>query len=352
MATTRIKLLDGEVCLCNDTGEQALTGPVLPRIVVELVAGTPGTVSETSLIDVVGSSREALQTNVSRLRRLGLDIARTGSGYRLVTTGVGVDALEFLEVARTNRQDLSAERVQTALALWRNGPTRLLGSTAMWNALHEAKATLEAHRARFAPKRLLIVEDQVGDRLCEVLGEYDCTVVQDLPAFWRLLPDLEDNFDAALVDLHLRPDYVDRDGEVVIGAITSSTAVPVIMMTYKLPGGMNVTEFRDRYNLVAVVTKLGDGPGVDLNNIVTEVRRLFGGDVREKLLAELEDRLPGIRRRALKQLRLAGAMDREPMVGIRYDQVSAIAQKGDLADLRRAVDAFEKEFGLRVGDHR
>jgi hypothetical protein len=353
MDVTRIELLDGEVRVIAGDETRSLRGPVIQSLVAELLARTHAGATPEDLMRALGCDKGALHTNLHRLRsRHGVPVLTDNERYRIPRGALTADATEFIDAAELDVTHATAEQVRGALALWKSGPSDHLRSTLLWGQLHRARRKLDQRRAQLVPRRLLIVEDQVGDRLREVLGEYDCTVVRDLRGFWAVRPHLSSLFDGALVDLHLRPGYEDRDGEIVVDAINNSSAIPAVVMTFRLPGGFDVAAFQRRYNLVSVVTKKDDGPDTDFGGIVSVVREMFASDAATKLFEMLEDTLPSLRRRAGKQLRLTGRLDGMAMMHVKYNKVVDVAQQGDLASLRHAVDQFETEFGLRPDNHR
>jgi hypothetical protein len=353
MDVTRIELLDGEVRLIAGDQERSLKGPTTQSLVAELLARSQAGATPEDLIQALGCNKGALHQNLHRLRtQHGLHILNDNERYQILHGPLTADATEFIDAAELDEAHATADQVRGALALWRSGPPDHLRSTLLWNQLHRARRKLEQRRVQLVRRRLLIVEDQVGDRLCEVLGEYDCTVVRDLQGFWAVRPHLGSMFDGALVDLHLRPGYEDRAGEIVVDAINNSSALPAVVMTFRMPGGFDVMGFQRRYNLVSVVTKKDDGPNADFGGVVSVVREMFAADTGTKLFETLEDTLPSLRRRAGKQLRLSGRLDGMDMMHFKYNKVVDVAQQGDLAALRHAVSQFEIEFGLRPGNHR
>ncbi len=131
-------------------------GPVTAdRLIEDLWAGRPP-----------DGSANALQTKVSQLRRvLGREqVVREPTGYRLLVTGDGVDALRFQELAERARaaEDPRAKRglLTEALALWR-GPAYADVAEALF-----ARPEI----TRLEELRLTVVEDQAEVRL--ELGEY------------------------------------------------------------------------------------------------------------------------------------------------------------------------------------
>ncbi|GAA2683461.1 MULTISPECIES: hypothetical protein [Actinosynnema] len=344
-----IRLLGGAVRLCVDGQQVQVPGRPGPRAIAELVGASP--VSAERMREVLdAASKDASQKTLSRLRTTyGLPIVHRDNTYRMNTDGIRVDALELLSTAAIPDGQATHAQVDAALGLWEDGPSAVLEGTALWARLHEARDRLARRRTRLVRRRLLIVEDQVGDRLLQVLGEHECTLVRDLAGFWELRASRGfDGFDAALVDLHLNSGYQDRDGELVVDAINRGSALPVVVMTYRIPGNLDVTEFQRKHNLFAVVTKADDGPGGDFTRIAEVIRDLFKADRNILLLDRLEDRLPGLRRRAGQLLTLRDEPGRVDLMNLKHAKLYDCARQGDLAALRAAVDAFEVEFGLQL----
>ena len=110
----------GPLELRADTGETVPVAGVRLRTLLVLLALEAGrAVSADRLVDGVwgadppAAAGNALQALVSRLRRAGLTVEATPTGYRLVIDRDRVDAHRFTR--------LTAERPDEALALWR-GP--------------------------------------------------------------------------------------------------------------------------------------------------------------------------------------------------------------------------------------
>ncbi|MGW6935400.1 hypothetical protein ACWGE0_35435, partial [Lentzea sp. NPDC054927] len=332
MNVKRIELLDGEMRLISGDEERPLKGPTLQCLVAELLARSQTGATPKELMRALGCAKGALQQNLYRLRTIhDLHVLNDNERYQILHGTLTADVTEFIDAADLGEAHATADQVRRALALWKSGPPDILRSTLLWNRLHAARTKLDQRRAQLVRRRLLIVEDQVGDRLCEVLGDYDCTVVRDLQGFWAVRPYLGSMFDGALVDLHLRPGYEDRDGEIVVDAINSSSALPAVLMTFRMPGGFDVIGFQRRYNLVSVVTKKDDGPNADFGGIASVVREMFAADAGTRLFEMLEDTLPSLRRRAGKQLRLTGRLGSLDMMHLKYNKVVGVAQRGDLA---------------------
>ncbi|HEX4705480.1 MAG TPA: response regulator [Pseudonocardiaceae bacterium] len=347
MDATVVELLDGDVVIRVGTELLPVTGPTTRLLVATLAMRAPESIAAEVLQQKTGqATKEALWKMVSRLRTdLDLDIARVGNGYVLRLDPMLIDARRFVAVARRPRAELTYDDVVAASELWRSGPPDL-GDASLWRTVLAAKETLDRRLRDLAPHRLLIVEDKVGDRLRKVLGQYKCEVIHDLDAFWPILPDIDERFDAALVDMNLSPDYQDRDGEQVLDAISRSRSrLPVIVMTAMMPKGFNVAAYLRRFNLAGFVTKCGDDQTADFSAIASAVHELFEGDITTTLCERLEDDLPRIGRQARKWLERQGRQADEPRMRNEHERLAAIARRGDLAELRSAVAAFEERYG-------
>src|SRR5689334_21364165 len=139
---------------------------------------TPKPVPSEILGTKTGQTKTTLAKSISRLRDFQLDIEHGSAGYTLRLDPSLIDARRLMAVAGLPRPEMTYEAVVDALALWGSGPPDL-GDPQLWRELLAARDALDKSRRQLAPRRLLIVEDQVGDRLCQVLGRYDCHVVRD-----------------------------------------------------------------------------------------------------------------------------------------------------------------------------
>jgi pimeloyl-ACP methyl ester carboxylesterase len=210
---------------------------------------------------------------------------------------------------------------------------------------------IPAENALRQQRRLLIVEDQVGARLVDLLGDFDCTLVRSLTDFWPLYErGLDDHFDAALVDLNLSPGYNDRDGLTVAGAISrSKLRLPVILMTLEPIRDRTLVELCRQYNLHDVALKVGDRETSDFHTIVETVRSLFENDrfdIDAQAIARIRSDLPRLRRHAHKFLTDGNREDDIPFMEQLHERLSQLSLGSDLPGLRDEVDKFQSKFGL------
>ena len=209
----------------------------------------------------------ALRQRIRRLQqRTGLTIAtrdvKTAKTYHLAMAEVSVDALRYLDLVEKIRRGTGPdieESVAAARSLWTAGPPRFrrLASPApeCYDRLVEAHDYLESHG-----RRILIVDDQVGDRLAECLSQHHCEVAHSLKEFAAFKAEL-DGFDLAVVDLHLTQSYADSTGDVIVRDINSrGTGLPVVMITLHPPENRSVPEWIKSLGLVDVIFKANDGP--------------------------------------------------------------------------------------------
>ncbi|MGV9364246.1 hypothetical protein [Amycolatopsis sp. NPDC003731] len=353
MSRFRVELLNGAVVVRTAAGTETVTGVVTARVLATLAMKAGETVPDSTLkehLDV--RSDKALQKRISELRKLDLKIDRAGFGYRLDLPDPEVDARWFIGCAGTGGTDQTYDSVCAALAVWRSGPPARLLDDKAWRPLYRARDELERQRVRLTPRRLLIVEDRVGERLRRILGQYECTVVRDLAEFWRVFAHLDRDFDAVLVDMHLGADYHDNDGTVVVETISRSrTSVPIVVMTFSPLGGWDITAFQQRYNVVAVVTKGGDDDSADFSAVAEAVHQLFAEDIQTYLVNALEDQLPRIGRYAEKWLSQQGRETETTRMRAEHEKLYAVARHNDLAALRVAVHEFQSRYGSPAALH-
>lgn len=268
-------------------------------------------------------------------------------GYKLEIEASQVDALALLsasQLVRHGRADVG--QVEAALALWKQGPPsfllapRLVG---LFGPLEAAYATLLRQRR----KRVLIVDDQVGERIAQLLPDCSCDVAHSLDEFSAWEPQLPE-FDLVLVDVHLTTSYTDHDGLSVMHRVVSSRSdVPVLGMTSN-PGGsreISANDWTVKHDLVDFVIKRGDDVTADLSPVAEKVRLALkeGSDV---LISRLLGKLPLLVRRAEVRARLD---KRESQINKLRKQAGEIAEMGwsettRLGDIRAAINRFRREW--------
>ena len=127
-----------------------------------------------------------------------------------------------------------------------------------------------APRAPGPPKRILIVEDQIGPTLKYLLAGDECELVTSLGMWWQLVEEGELNFDGALVDLHLTESMTDKQGGEILQYLRDETQVPALLMSAN-PAGLS-SELIRAYGVVDVYYK---GQGNQLAGIRQAVKELL-----------------------------------------------------------------------------
>lgn len=256
--------------------------PQLGDLLVALVLALPEGRSAEWLRRELWSHLPAADKNpvaqaVMKLRRAPVQIPKPSAGgdYRLELPAPRIDALVFRDGVAALDADTPTATVDALLGLWRGNPwERSAGlRSSAWIDIRTARDQLVAHvralpagqraeltrwnrfceffaseaaawreehpvRERPARKRVLIVDDMIGDALKGALGGvYDCTVVSSL-SDWKIL--LEEShpldFDCALVDRHLRESMDDQSGEIVLNDLRRlRPGLPTALMSAELP---------------------------------------------------------------------------------------------------------------------
>jgi Trypsin-like peptidase domain len=146
-----------------------------------------------------------------------------------------------------------------------------------WAALEVADPAalpmLPAASARPLPPRarprLLVVDDQVGLTIKQLLAGYDCEVVTSIDMWWQLVEDGDLAFDGALVDLHLTEKMNDEYGGEVLRFLRERTSIPAVLMSVS-PTGWGPA-LQQRYGAVGVFYKDRDGRFSDIRRAVEDL---------------------------------------------------------------------------------
>lgn len=218
------------------------------------------------------------------------------------------------------------------------GRTAQVPSYIGYRSRNDEGAVRYSHRLS-GRKRLLIVEDIIGDQLTKVFGNHDCTVAKNLDEFWSLT-DHAEQFDAALVDLHLGEQLIDQQGLCVVEWLVEHTAVPAVVMTAQPVEGMDFGKILMKYNLVGFCMK---SPG--LMEVYARVNEALSVDVERRLLDQLEDDLNRRRRLARKWMNHVGATDsaRDEMER-EADQIGRLCAGGPLTEARARSRQFDATY--------
>lgn len=284
----------------------------------------------------------------------GLTVESRGSDpdtvYHL-NRDVWVDALRYLELVDVIRYDPSGDHqaaIYEAQSIWRSGPPDLgdLANPApdVYQRLNRAHAYLQSLR-----KRILIVDDQVGDLLAERLGRHDCRVAHDMKEFNSLRGELH-QFDLAVVDLHMTTSYADATGDVIVRDINAQgLTLPVIMITLSPPRNRSVQEWIKSLGLVDVVYKEKDEPGANMAFVAERVNALLLENPVERACEQIAQRVHSLRRKARTRLaaKFSGpAYDNEvESMEAHADAITRLAGELKLADARMEVKRFVDSWG-------
>lgn len=219
-----------------------------------------------------------------------------------------------------------------------SGRTEQIPSYVMYRSRHSERI-LHDRMHRTTRKKLLVVEDQDGDRLLSLFGDLQCKLIGDLLAFWEISHDIED-FDAALVDLHLGEERIDEDGLCVIEWLAEHTVLPTVVMTAKPSDGMDFGKIERKYNLVGFCTK-----SPSMSAVRAAVAEALSVGVEDILLSRLEEDLVRRRRVARKLLSRSSApaplreeMEREA------ERISRICERGPLTEARASLRKFDETY--------
>jgi hypothetical protein len=188
-------------------------------------------------------------------------------------------------------------------------------------------------------KWLLIVEDQLGDQLTRLFGEHQPVLVENLAEFWHIKEQVP-MFDAVLVDLHLQPALVDKEGYRVLDWLSRNSTVPTVAMTVATPQDTRVQQVIDSFNLIDFCTK-SDG----MSAVHDAVRLALSADADGLLIDRLEQSLVSRRTRAMQQLRFRNAQPVEyEALDAEIERVRAVCRSGSLAQARAALRRFDESY--------
>jgi hypothetical protein len=299
-----------------------------------------------------GALRQRIRRLQERTRLIIEGDLRSSDTYHLAMSEVDVDALRYLELVKEVRRGTSSDPealVEEARSLWTAGPPRFqrLASPApeCYDRLAEAHDYLQ-----YNGRRILIVDDQVGDRLKTYLPQHQCEVAHDLKEF-ETFRDTLDNFDLAVVDLHLTKTYADSTGDVIVRDINSrGSNLPVVMITLRPPENRSVPEWIKSLGLVDVIFKAGDEPEADMAYVARRVEELLREDPAARACEQLVLKVHTLRRKARQRLRndrsdadyetAVERMDREA------DVITRLAGAAQLSTARVKIERFIVHYGV------
>ncbi len=353
---TAIELLDGRVAIVIERGERiSLTNDEAWLVVALALASSHGVrarvIQRTLGVDI---KTGALRKRIERLHaKTGLIITsqdlKADRVYHLSAAGITVDALRYLELVEEIRAGTGGEEaVAAARSLWKSGPVRFGKLPSPAPECYDRLA--EAHRyLKDRGRRILIVDDQVGDLLAARLRRHECKVARSLEEFEKFRCEL-DSFDLAVVDLHLTHSYADATGDVIARDINSlGTGLPVVMITLRPPENRSVLEWIKSLGLVDVIFKAGDEPGADMAFVANRVNELLQEGPASRACDQLALKVQSLRRRARQRLR-AGRTDREyeeaaNVMDRDADRIARLAGKIQLAAARAEIERFIVTYG-------
>lgn len=355
----RVELLDGSVTGIGLEGDRRQTDQVAVATTMAILAMHPNeVVSYAHLARLLGTNHVAsnghapgdLTQRISRAAAVyGAKIGnQRGQGYKLFLEPTQVDAQVLLSTSQLIRRGSppDGDSVEMALALWGQGPPEFLLTPRMadqFGSLADAHALLLGQRR----KRVLIVDDHVGERIAAMLSDCVCEVAHSLDEFRIWEPRLSE-FDLVLVDVHLTNSYTDHDGLAVMHSVVSSNSdVPILGMTSN-PGGsreISANDWTVKHDLVDFVFKRGDDVGDDLSP-VAEKARLALREGSEILIGRLIERLPNLVRKA--ELIAKYTQHPKQIAKIR-EQAGQIVElmlsdSRCLGDVRVAIDRFRRDW--------
>lgn len=353
----KIELLDGRVDVVQN-GDNRMTLSHDEAWLVVALALAPGAGLQAVIVrDELGVDIKsgALRKRLERLRtRTGLTTisrdVKSNKVYQLDMTDVVVDALRYLDLADEVRHadGIPTGALRTARSLWKTGPPSFTGlpnpAPDAYDRLRQAHAYLT-----YRSQRILIVDDQVGDLLADRLGAQRCEVAHDFEEYEKLVPRLDD-FDLAVVDLHLTRSYADATGDAIVRQINSmATGLPVVMITLRPPENRSVPEWIRSLGLVDVIFKAGDEPEADMAFVAQRVDDLLREGPIERACDQLLQRVQKLRRKARERLRpglseveYGNAIERMERDA---DRIGRLASENRLAAARAETERFIAAYG-------
>ena len=299
--------------------------PVRAAVLITIALADKSSVEDIlSHIDRARGQRDSMSSNSvhqhkSAIEKAGFEIAYEDVGkfrwYRLDPTRYDIDAVRFQNGVSSLLPDDLAQ-VDVLLALWRHDPRQENPEvdSALWDPVYEARQTLIGRLERLtvsqrgqlaelprflrlyprdgaldglrpsadtpARKRLLIVEDQTGDQIKNLLEDegYECELAKDFGRWLELRDaDVRGRFDGAIVDLHLNGDG-DAMGERIVKYLSERTDIPAAVVTVN-PERNSFREKRKwlaAYRIVDLVEKYQDHRY--LRQLVEVAKLLTGND--------------------------------------------------------------------------
>ena len=299
--------------------------PVPAAVLITIALANKSSVEDIrNHIDQARGQRDSMSPNSvhkhkSAIEKAGFKITCEAVGkfrwYRLDPARYDIDAVRFQNGVDSLVPDDLAQ-VDALLALWRHDPRQENPEvdSALWDPVYEARQTLIGQLERLtvsqrdqlaelprflrlyprdgtldglrpvadtpARKRLLIVEDQTGDQIKNLLEDegYQCELAKDFGRWLELRDaDVRGRFDGAIVDLHL-DGKGDAMGERIVKYLCEKTDIPAAVVTVN-PERNTFREKRKwlaAYRIVELVEKYQDHRY--LRKLIEVAKLLTGND--------------------------------------------------------------------------
>lgn len=348
----RFELLDGTVRVsvngawCDVPGA---SGWVLTALLLD------GFVFKAQIKRATGLNDAAIRKVVQRAGdRAGLTFTNDrGLGWSLDRTGLMIDAINFLDLVEECAKvpdEARAKNLAQARALWRSGPPRF--DRYPPPAPERYRQLQRAHdRAMSSGRRILVIDDQIAETVANALRtEHVCETACSFAEFREFESRLRD-FDLVVVDRRLRLDAIDNSGDRIAERINErSDAVPVLMMTLKLPTHVHLDDWELKLGLAGVVLKEKDGGGAEVDKIVARINEVIREGPTDRACSAIEASMVRYRRQARKQLEDRKTPEQAAhlvaRMNLEADAVIERAAANDLAGARSRRGAFLRDYRL------
>lgn len=262
--------------------------------------------------DLEGDDLSVVTTAIHDLRKRGVSIPKPADGapYVLGHDRAEIDCHRFVDLVDALPSPASPAQLDEPFELWDANPwerptqlpttcwsvvraalDRLVqrvgelddaGRTELrrWNTFEQLLAgdpiteRLRPAVPRAGKRKVLIVDDQIGQQISDVLSDFDSEVVGSIGA-WnrRVAKGTPLGHVCALVDLHLKSEMVDRGGVQVIADLRRLSSMPIVLFSAALPAFEDYEDLRRRYGVSKVMAKHND-PNGDLQPIGRIVEEL------------------------------------------------------------------------------
>ena len=200
-------------------------------------------------------------------------------------------------------------------------------------------------------RRILVIDDQIAETVANALRtEHVCETACSFAEFSEFESRLRD-FDLVVVDRRLRLDAIDNSGDRIAERINErSDAVPVLMMTLKLPTHVHLDDWELKLGLAGVVLKEKDGGGAEVDKIVARINEVIREGPTDRACSAIEASMVRYRRQARKQLEDRKTPEQAAhlvaRMNLEADAVIERAAANDLAGARSRRGAFLRDYRL------